>query len=182
VTVRGLALAAAFVLATVPAIAACAAGEGPVPTMIAASTAPGRTVSAAVGLTRGELVRALGAQRLVLDDAQRPFRPPEADVLADALRSVYQVVLPDDTDEGHIVVYELPDGASAAAAAAAQAAYLASGPGSVQGGPAGTVHVIRVVGPTVVLYSWHPEGSTDERAPGIEAALETLGTGVPIPG
>jgi hypothetical protein len=33
----------------------------------------------------------------------------------------------------------------------------------------------------VVLYSWVPEGAEDPLQPDIQAALETLGTGVPVP-
>jgi cytochrome c1 len=117
----------------------------------------------------------------VLTDTQAPFRPSEADVLATAPRAVYQVILPDDPTKGFIVVYELADPAAAAAAAAAQAAYLASGPGRVQSGPDSTVHVIRQVGSTVVLYSWIPDGARDPSAPDVQAALETLGIGTPVP-
>ena len=38
-----------------------------------------------------------------------------------------------------------------------------------------------VTGSTVVLYSWVPEGATDDRQPRIQESLETLGVGVPIP-
>jgi hypothetical protein len=41
--------------------------------------------------------------------------------------------------------------------------------------------VIRLVGSTVVLYSWVPEGVADQRQPDIQPALERLGTGVPVP-
>ena len=68
----------------------------------------------------------------------------------------------------------------AAEAAADQAAYLATGPARVQS-PFGTRHVMRLVGSTVVLYSWVPEGATDDRQPRIQEGLETLGVGVPIP-
>ena len=40
---------------------------------------------------------------------------------------------------------------------------------------------MRLVGATVVLYSWVPEGTEDPRQPDIQAALETLGVGVTIP-
>jgi hypothetical protein len=40
---------------------------------------------------------------------------------------------------------------------------------------------MRLVGSTVVLYSWVPEGVADQRQLDIQPALETLGTGVPIP-
>ncbi len=41
--------------------------------------------------------------------------------------------------------------------------------------------MIRQVGSTVVLYSWLPEAAADPSAPEIQAALETLGLGIPVP-
>jgi hypothetical protein len=137
------------------------------------------TVSPAVNQTRIELVRALGEHNLVLTDTQAPVRPAEAPLLGAAPRAVYQVILPKDPTHGYIVVYEFPDAARAAAAAAEQQAYLATGPGRVQT-PLGTVSIIRQVGSTVVFYDWLPAGSTDESAPGIQQALETLGVGFPV--
>ena len=40
---------------------------------------------------------------------------------------------------------------------------------------------MRLVGSTVVLYSWVPEGASDAQQPDIQPALETLGTGVADP-
>jgi hypothetical protein len=143
-----------------------------------ATTGPG-PVSPAVVQTRGELVRALGTQNLVLADSQSPVRPPEAALLAAAPRAVYQVQLPKDPDRGFIVVYEFPDATLAAAAAAQQQAYLATGPGRVQS-PQGTVNVIRTLGPTVIFYDWLPGAAQDPSAPGIQQALETIGVGYPV--
>ena len=125
-------------------------------------------------------MRALGERNLVLQDSAAPFRPPEDATFTTTPRAVYQVILPDALSEGFIVVYEFPDPTTAADAAADQAAYLATGPARVQA-PFGTRHVMRLVGSTVVLYSWVPEGATDDRQPKIQEALETLGVGVPIP-
>jgi hypothetical protein len=115
----------------------------------------------------------------VLSDTQAPVRPPESALLADAPRAVYQVLLPKDPTHGYIVVYEFPDAAAAAAAATQEQAYLASGPGRVQT-PQGTVTVIRQLGTSVILYSWLPGASTDDAAPGIQSALETIGVGYPV--
>ena len=87
--------------------------------------------------------------------------------------------MPADPTRGYIVVYEFSDSSRAAQAAAEEQRYLASGPGRVQT-PEGTVHVLRQVGPTVVLYDWLPGAARDPSAPGIQAALETLGVGFPI--
>ena len=66
------------------------------------------------------------------------------------------------------------------AAGADQAAYLSSGPGRVQM-PIGTRHVIRQLGSTIILYSWIPDSSPDERTPRIQDALETVGVPIPVP-
>ncbi len=176
---RGLAVAAALVLATV--LAACAPGGGPtLATFPAGTIGPARTAGPAAAQTRIDLVRVLGERNLVLRDTEAPFRPPEDVTFTTRPRAVYQVVLPNAPTEGFIVVYEFADATAAAEAAADQAAYLASGPARVQAA-FGTRHVMRLVGSTVVLYSWVPEGVSDERQPDIQPALETLGTGVPIP-
>ena len=162
-------------------VAGCAA-SGPAPSVpaaaVPATSTPG-AVSPAVLQTRGELVRALGTQNLVLTDSQSPVRPAESPSLAAAPRAVYQVQLPKDPDKGFIVVYEFPDATQAAAAAAQQQAYLANGPGRVQS-PQGTVNVIRALGPTVIFYEWLPGAAQDPSAPGIQQALETIGVGYPV--
>jgi hypothetical protein len=145
-----------------------------------ASLGPARSAGPAVAQTRVELVRALGTRNLVLQDSQAPFRPPEDATFTVTPRALYQVILPDAPTEGFIVVYDFADPGSAADAAKAQAAYLASGPVKVQS-PLGARHVLRLVGSTVVLYSWVPSGVDDPRQPDIEPALELVGTGVPVP-
>lgn len=137
------------------------------------------TVSPAVNQTRAELVRVLATANLVLSDTQVPVRPAEAPLLVTAPRAVFQVTLPQDPTRGYIVVYEFPDSARAADAAAEEQRYLASGPGRVQT-PEGTVHVLRQLGPTVVLYDWLPGVAKDPSAPEIQRALETLGVGYPV--
>ena len=163
--------------------AACGASDGgPVPPegLPAASEGPSTTVGPAVAQTRAELVRTLGTKNLVLQDSQAPFRPPEDARFTTTPRAVYQVILPKAPQEGFIVVYEFPDPTTAAEAATQQASYLATGPAKVQSA-FGTRHIIRLVGSTVVLYSWVPEGATDPIQPDIQTALETLGTGVSVP-
>ena len=170
--------AATFVVAGV--LAACTPSGATLATFPAGTLGPARTVGPTVAQTRIELVRVLGERNLVLRDTEAPFRPPEDVTFSTTPRAIYQVVLPDAPTEGFIVVYEFPDATAAAEAAADQAAYLASGPARVQV-PFGARHIMRLVGSTVVLYSWVPEGASDERQPDIQPALETLGTGVPIP-
>ena len=180
--VRGLRRAGTRVIAGVTlalSIAACATTDVPGQTFPAPSIGPGMTVTAAVNLTRGDLVRVLGGEQLVLTDSQSPVRPSEAPLLAAAPRAVYQVILPKDPTKGFIVVYEFPDPDRAAAAAKEQQAWLASGPGRVQR-PQGTVTTIRQDGSTVIYYDWLPGAAQDPSAAGIQTALETLGTGFPV--
>jgi hypothetical protein len=174
-TVLGVALSVAVGACAAPAPGGSGAAAPPGP-----SLGPTRTAGVAAAQTRGELERVLGGRSLILRDTQAPFRPPEDQRFTVAPRALYQVVLPQAPTEGFIVVYEFADPIAAAEAAADQAAYLGSGPGRVQA-PFGTRHILRLVGSTVVLYSWLPEAATDARQPEVQAALETLGTGVPVP-
>jgi len=167
--------------AAIVLLAGCApsaAGSGPPP--VVSSLGPVGTVGADVAQTRADLVRALGTRNLVLQDSQAPFRPPEDARFTTTPRALYQVILPDAPTEGFIVVYQFPDPVSAAEAADEQARYLASGPARVQSA-FGARHILRLVGSTVVVYSWVPEGVQDARQPDIRTALETLGTGVQVP-
>lgn len=175
--------AAALVLGAVLSVVGCmASGSGPVPSagLPVRTEGPSRSVGPAVARTRERLVTALGTRNLVLQDSQAAFRPPEDATFTTAPRALYQVILPEAPQEGFIVVYEFPDAARASAAASAQAAYLATGPARVQS-PFGARHILRLVGSTVILYTWVPEGAEDPRQPDIQVALETLGAGVPVP-
>lgn len=158
---------------------ACAAAGPPAASVPPPSIGPARTVSPAVNQTRAELVRVLGTASLLLADTQAPVRPAEAPLLAEAPRVVYQVTLPADPTRGFIVVYEFSDASRAADAAAEEQRYLESGPGRIQA-PQGTVHVLRQVGSTIVLYEWLPGAALDPAAPDIQRTLETLGVGFPI--
>lgn len=160
-------------------VAGCAPTGQPAPSVPVASSGPTRTVSPVVNQTRAELVRVLGTANLVLADTQAPVRPAEAPLLSGAPRAVFQVTLPADPTRGFVVVYEFSDSNRAAEAAAEEQRYLASGPGRVQS-PEGTVHVLRQLGPTVVLYEWLPGAAKDPSAPDIQRVLETLGVGYPI--
>lgn len=171
----------ALAIASGVLVGGCATTEAPAATFPPASIGPSRTVSPAVNQTRAELVRVLGEANLVLTDTQAPVRPAEAPLLTAAPRAVYQVTLPADPTRGFIVVYEFSDAARATDAAAEEQRYLASGPGKIQT-PEGTVHVLRQVGATVVLYDWLPGAAEDPSAPDIQRALETLGVGFPIGG
>jgi hypothetical protein len=175
-------LVAAIVVPALALVACAPTGAAPpaVQPSAVASVGPSSNVGPAVAQTRAELVRVLGSRNLVLQDSSAPFRPPEDPQFTTTPRALYQVILPDAPSEGFIVVYEFGDPSAATEAATAQAAYLATGPAKVQS-PFGARHILRLVGSTVVMYSWVPEGVEDPRQPDIQAALETLGTGVPVP-
>jgi hypothetical protein len=163
------------------ALAACAPNGAAVITPAPVTTAgPTRTAGPVVAQTRAELVRVLGGRNLILQDSAAPFRPPEDARFTVTPRALYQVILPQAPQEGFIVVYEFPDPTTAAEAATSQAAYLATGPAKVQSA-FGARHIIRLVGQTVVMYSWVPNGVEDPSQPDIQTALESLGTGVPVP-
>jgi hypothetical protein len=181
-TGRRRAAALSLALAAIVAIVAgCGGASVSRPATVPPATfGPGEATGANVAATRVELARALGAVNLQLADPQVPHRPAEAPVLAAARRAVFQVVLPDDSTHGFISVYELADEAAATAAGRAQAAYIASGPGRVQFVPDARF-VIRQVGPTIVFFSWSPLNSPDPRTADIQRALETVGTGIPVP-
>jgi len=169
-----LGLASAALVACAPSGGAIVAPT-PVPTV-----GPVGTVGPVVAQTRADLVRVLGGRNLVLRDSSAPFRPPEDARFTTTPRALYQVILPAAPQEGFIVVYEFADPTSAAEAASAQAAYLGTGPARVQSA-FGARHILRLVGSTVVMYSWVPSGVEDPLQPDIQLALETLGTGVPVP-
>lgn len=168
------------VVAAVAAVGCSGTGPGGGPVTVPASIGPDRTVSPVVDGTRAELARALGERSVILADRDAPVRPAEGPILSYAPRAAFQAQLPADPDAGIIIVYELADAASAAAAAADQAAYLGSGPGRVQY-PDAARHVIRVLGSTVILYTWIPESAEDPLTPEVAAALATVGSGVEIP-
>lgn len=160
-------------------VAACGPTGQPVPSAPTTTIGPGTTVSPTVNQTRAELVRVLGTVTLVLTDTQAPVRPAESVLLTMAPRAIFQVILPADPTRGFIVVYEFSDSNRAAEAAAEEQHYLASGPGRVQT-PEGTVHVLRQLGSTVIVYDWLPGAAQDASAPDIQRALETIGVGFPI--
>lgn len=137
-------------------------------------------VGDATAATKQLLIGALVAVGLQAADTISPFRPPEGPLLAAAPRSVLQVTLPDDPTHGFIVVYSLMSPQAAESAASDHAAYVSTGPGRVQF--AMDAHfVLRVVGSTVVFFTWSPGSAPDARTKMIEVALATVGEAVQIP-
>jgi len=173
----GRILALTCIVASVVAgcgIAAPTDSSAPQPTLALPS------YSLAVAETRRQIAAALAVDGLQLQDATRPFQPPEPLAVAIAPRGVFQVVLPNDPNHGYIVVYEFRDTATAALAGRALATFVGSGAGQVEF-PPDTQHVIRQLGTTIIAYSWSPANSTDARAPEIITDLSTVGIAIPVP-
>ncbi len=144
------------------------------------SVGPAATVSPAVAQTRTAIAAALAPFSLQLDDADRPFRPPESARLASAPRAVFQVVLPADPDGGNIVVYEFRDSGVAVDAGNELAGYIGTGAGRIQY-PLDAQHSIRQLGTTLIVYTWSPSSSPDPGSKTIAEALTTLGIGFAPP-
>ena len=157
-----------------------ASGSGAIATFPPGPAGPSASVSNAVSLTRQAIASALAPLRLQLDNAQRPFRPSESRLTADAPRAVYQVVLPEDLDGGYIIVYEFPDSATAVNAGNDLAGYLGTGAGRVAY-PLDAQHSIRQVGTTLIFYTWSPSTSPDPGSEKVAEALGTLGIGFAPP-
>lgn len=162
------------------ALAACAPGGSVTVTFPPAESTPA-PAGDATAAARGMVLQALGSVGLQARDTIHPYRPPEAARFSAAPRTVLQVTLPDDPDHGFVVLYSFASPTDAEAAATEQAAYIASGPGRVQFGP-GSRYVLRLVGATVIFFTWSPDSSPDPRTASIDQALSTIGTAVPIPG
>lgn len=179
---RALAIAVIVVVIVVIAAAFVAgrAGAPGAPTFPPAGATTPPAGPAAVA-TRSDIAAALAAQSLQLEDLAPPYRPAESARLATAPRIVVRAIIPNDPDHGRIVIYEFLSTGDATSAAQEQAAYLASGVGRVQFTP-DTQFILRVVGSTVVFYSWAVANSPDlAKATAVSTALQTLGFGVPVP-
>jgi len=169
-----------FALASAAIVAGCGSGNGtPLPTFPPVSFGTGTTSAAALE-TRRLVTVALSTEGLLAETPPVVYRPAESPALAQAPRIVVQAELPDDPQHGYIVIYELQDANTASGAAREQAAYVTSGIGFVQF-PPDSEFVIRTVGATVIFFSWSPGNSPDSRTATIATALETIGTGIPLP-
>lgn len=127
-----------------------------------------------------EVIAALAELGLQAVDALRSYRPPEGPLLAAAPRTILQATLPDDPSHGFIVIYSFDSAPDAQKAAEDDAAYIASGVGRVQFA-ASSRFVLRIVGSTVVFFTWSPDTATDPRTRSIEDALLRIGSGVTVP-
>jgi hypothetical protein len=145
-----------------------------------ADAGPTPLAGAATATTFGAIRTALSSVAVQIGATTRPYRPAESGRLRDAPRTVYQVVLPDQPDAGFIVVYEFRDAAAAVDAGNEEAGYLGTGAARVQF-PTGTQHVLRALGPTLILFSWLPAASSDPTPGNVATALGSLGVGFTVP-
>lgn len=180
-TARVVALVGALVLSA-GLVSGCGIGANTSPRPVpVASDGPAATVGGAVEQTRGAIAAALASASVQFGPATRDYRPAESARLRNAPRAVYQAVLPDEPGAGFIVVYQFPDAAAAVDAGNEEAGYLGTGPAKVQY-QRETRHVLRQLGPTLILYSWSPTTARDPaRAEAIATALGTLGIGFSVP-
>ena len=176
--------ALAGILVVTIGLAGCGFGANVSPASLPVpSVGPAVQVSGAVAQTRGLIATALASVSSVaiqFADASRAYRPPESSRLRDAPRAVYQVTVPDRPDSGYIVVYEFADAAAAVDAGNEEAGYLGTGPARVNF-PRDAQHVLRQVGPTLIVYSWSPSDTTDRTLEVTAAVLTTLGIGFSVP-
>jgi hypothetical protein len=179
-----LARAVLVVVATVAlafALAGCGIGANGNPASFAAqSVGPDATVTGATAQTRGAIASALSSVAVQFGDATRPYLPPESGRLRVAPRAVYQVVLPDQPDAGYVVVYEFPDAAAAVDGGNEEAGFLGSGPARVSF-PRDARHVLRQLGPTLILFTWSPSDADATAESQVAVALGTLGIGFTVP-
>jgi hypothetical protein len=171
----------ALVLVAALALAGCGIGANGSPASFApASVGPDATVTGATAQTRGAIAAALSSVAVQFGDATRPYLPPESARLRAAPRAVYQVVLPDQPDAGYVVVYEFADAAAAVDAGNEEAGFLGTGPARVSF-PRDAQHVLRQLGPTLILFTWSPSDADATAEGQVAAALGSLGIGFTVP-
>lgn len=160
-------------------VAGCGAGAGIVGTPTP-SPSPLASLDPALASARAQVVAALGAASIEVQDAKVAYRPAEGALMREAPRTVIQAVIPAAPDGGFIVLYGFADPAAAIRGASDDATYIASGPGRVQF-PNDARFTIRQLGSVVVFHAYSPAVSP---APQVEAAiataLATVGTGYAV--
>lgn len=176
-------VAVLIAVAAAGVVAGCGVGANASPASFSVpSVGPSAAVTGATGQTRGAIATALASvpSGIQFGDATRPYLPPESGRLRNAARAVFQVVLPDQPDGGYLVVYEFADSNAAIDAGNEEAGYLGTGPARVSF-PRDAQHVLRQLGPTLILFTWSPS-DPDATAEGeVAAALGRLGIGFTVP-
>ena len=129
----------------------------------------------ATAATEQQVIGALAAQGLQAADAIRTYRPPEGPLLAAAPRTVLQVD-PAGRPEArlHRRSTRLPRRRRERRRRGPRA-YISSGTGRIQF-PPGPSFVLRVVGSTVVFFSWSPDAAPDPECAQVASILGAVGT------
>jgi hypothetical protein len=124
---------------------------------------PGGPAGALTDATESVVIAALAGVGLPAGEAQLPYRPQEGALLANAPRTVLQATLPNDPNHGFVVIYALGSPQAADQAAREQAELIRSNRGGAF--PRTSRFSLRVVGNTVVFFTWIPEAAIDETSP-----------------
>lgn len=130
--------------------------------------------TAAADRTHTQVVRALEAASLQVRDPLSQYRPGESPSLAVAPRRLVQAILPDDPQNGYVVIYELASATAADAAGREMLAFVGNGPGTLSY-PRDSQFVVQRVGPTLVFFTWSPDVSPTGGAAAVAAALAEVG-------
>lgn len=160
-------------------VAGCGAGPGLLVTP-APSPSPLASLDPALASARAQVVAALGAASIEVQDARVAYRPAEGTLMREAPRTVIQAVIPGAPDRGFIVLYGFADPAAAVRGARDDATYIASGPGRVQF-PNDARFTIRQLGSVVVFQAYSPGTSPAPQAEAaVATALASVGTGYAV--
>lgn len=120
------------------------------------------------------VVSALEAAGLQAEDPLSQYRPGESPMLATAPRRLVRAMLPDDPQNGYVVIYELPTATDADTAGREFLAFATKGSG-VLDYPRDAQFVVQRVGSTLVLFTWSPEVSPTGGPAKVAAALGSVG-------
>ena len=139
---------------------------------------PQASLSAQIQGTVSLINAALAQEGFRMDPPIAPYRPSEPADLTTAPRAVFQVSTA-DTAQGYVIVYELPDAATATARGHELASYLGGGFGQTNF-PMDAQFSIGQVGATLIFTWWSRDLSSDKEA--AEAAFDAVSSvGQPIP-
>ncbi|MDP8904482.1 MAG: hypothetical protein M3N29_04075 [Chloroflexota bacterium] len=163
-----------LIAVVVAALVAVGCGTGAAPTRAPFLTTPPPVTPLAVPNATIVAARAVLDERLdnagfTLEQPARRYRPPQPARLQAALHSVFRVDLA-DPDQGWVVVYDLGNADSAAAAGGEFVRYLETFGRTNY--PADARFAINQLGAALIFHWWSRQGSSDpERA---EAAFEVI--------
>lgn len=152
------------------------AGNGVAQTSLPTSQA---SLSAEVQGTVTLVQNALAAAGFAMTPSPSPYRPSEPADLVDAPRAVFQIDLA-DPDQGFVVIYDLPDAATAATRGQDLASYLGSGFGQTNY-PNDAQFSIGQVGSTLIFTWWSGDRASDrQRAQTAFDAVASVGQPIPV--